>query len=706
MESQRASRRRVVGALLALLGTAQLLTGTLVPAAHAADAEGGTLLGFEGDGNHAVDTEGNLDWATIDPAIALDELVESGGADHDIGLQGSSSEMDPSDFTCQSSEGAISPEKANLLRAYVHPDIDIDAGLLSLGFVRANGGNQGDTHVNFEFNRGDISFTPTLHGACPYLGRQSGDLLFAFDFPGNATDPAAVSVYSWDATPGPNATDKGGDGSWVELTLSDVAAFVTAEANDATITDEVIDGDQQITERAFGEVVLDLVELDEQVRAEYGDDAAILTCPGFGSVSVRSRASGQSFASSLQDFINPVSVDISTCGSIEIKKVDDLGNPMAGIDFHLFGNAAGTGEPVATCTSGADGTCVFTGVTPGDDYYVFEDASTVPAGYTAASNPVAGPIDVASTEEVDLSGTPIVNPRQTGHVEVTKVLAEQDPDGGPAIPVTPDDVSDLAGATFLLYQDAVEADGEYDAGEEVSLWGSDGLAECTLVSGADSCVIGPVGTGDYRITETAVPAGTTKGPDVSVTVTQAHTALAPAPATFTNHVGPLQISLDKDGPAVARVGDRITYTFVVTNTGDTDLVDVELRDPLCDEGTLALSDDGDGDSVLAVDEVWTYSCTRVVTDTDPDPLPNTATVVGADDKGRTTDATDGHQVDIVQLAISPSENRPPTEVLPSVVRRLPATGGPIGALLLIGGLSILSGAGLSRMGSRLRRRAR
>ena len=665
MESQRVNRRRIVGALLAFLGTAQMLAGVVAPTpVGAADVGGGTLLKFEADGNHVVDTTGNIDWESVDPVIALDQLVESGGKLYDIGFQGSSSEMDPTKFTCQSNEDAITPEKSNLLRAYVYPDIDLDAGLLSLGFVRANGGTQGDTHVNFEFNRGDVSFTPVLSGACPYTGRSDGDLLFAFDFPGNSTDPAEISVFSWNSTPGPISTDKGTDGAWEELTLSNVAAFAVAKDNASTITDKVVDGNLQITERAFGEVVLDLVELDEQVRAQYGDDAAILTCPGFGSVSVRSRASGESFSSSLQDFIGPVAVDVSTCGSIKIKKVDDLGSPMAGIDFDLFDNAAGTGDPVDSCTSGSDGICTFSDVTPGE-YWVYEDATTVPAGYTAATNPVKGPITVGFKQDVDLSGSPIENPRQTGYVEITKALAEMDPENGPDIPVTPDDITDLAGAKFLLYQDTVEADGEYDAGEEVTLWGSATLAECTVASGDDSCVIGPVGTGDYRITETVVPAETTKGPDVTVTVTAAHTTQAPAQATYTNYLSPLQISLDKSGPDTAVLGDTFTYTFKVTTDGPpltgikVEEVDDADWDDRCNVVEKPMSDPaktgGDQDDWLEDGETWTYTCDHLVVASDPDPLPNKAKATGTDRFGRTVSAEDTHNVDILYPDVTVSK---------------------------------------------------
>src|SRR5439155_1751408 len=69
-----------------------------------------------------------------------------------------------------------------------------------------------------------------------------------------------------------------------------------------------------------------------------------------------------------------------------------------------------------------------------------------------------------------------------------------------------------------------------------------------------------------------------------------------------------QIDLVKGGVDFAHVSDAIPYDFTVTNTGDTDLHDVKLVDPICNDGTITIVTQGDGDSTLAVDETWTYSC--------------------------------------------------------------------------------------------------
>jgi uncharacterized repeat protein (TIGR01451 family) len=115
------------------------------------------------------------------------------------------------------------------------------------------------------------------------------------------------------------------------------------------------------------------------------------------------------------------------------------------------------------------------------------------------------------------------------------------------------------------------------------------------------------------------------------------------------------IQIVKGGPALVHRGDTITYTFEVTNTGEVELFDVALSDPICDAGTIALVDDGDGSGGLAVGEVWRYECTHLVTGDDPDPIPNTATIRGDTSEGEggqeVTD-TDDHVVDIIHPGIA------------------------------------------------------
>jgi ethanolamine utilization microcompartment shell protein EutS len=99
------------------------------------------------------------------------------------------------------------------------------------------------------------------------------------------------------------------------------------------------------------------------------------------------------------------------------------------------------------------------------------------------------------------------------------------------------------------------------------------------------------------------------------------------------------------------VGDTITYTFDVSLTTPEPLFDVTVTDPNCNEGAPVYVSGDDGNDVLEPGETWSYTCTHLVTDADPDPLPNTATVQGTADDGRTTTDEDSHQVDLIHPAI-------------------------------------------------------
>jgi hypothetical protein len=85
-------------------------------------------------------------------------------------------------------------------------------------------------------------------------------------------------------------------------------------------------------------------------------------------------------------------------------------------------------------------------------------------------------------------------------------------------------------------------------------------------------------------------------------------------------------------PLAATVGDTVTYSMTLHNTGTADLV-VDLTDPVCDPGTLTGPDgrDGSADPLEAgagITASVTYKCTHVLTANDSDPLTNTACTTG------------------------------------------------------------------------------
>jgi uncharacterized repeat protein (TIGR01451 family) len=154
------------------------------------------------------------------------------------------------------------------------------------------------------------------------------------------------------------------------------------------------------------------------------------------------------------------------------------------------------------------------------------------------------------------------------------------------------------------------------------------------------------GQGEDPVTNTVTAEGT--GVDSGVTVTASDDCTTDVVAA----TGPV-IQILKGGPTLVHRGDTITYQFEVTNLGNVELFDVALTDAKCD-GTIQAG--ADVDTSLASGEMWHFTCTHVVTDTDPDPIPNTVTVradtvAGAGGQEVTDQAS--HVVDIIapQIAI-------------------------------------------------------
>jgi uncharacterized repeat protein (TIGR01451 family) len=70
------------------------------------------------------------------------------------------------------------------------------------------------------------------------------------------------------------------------------------------------------------------------------------------------------------------------------------------------------------------------------------------------------------------------------------------------------------------------------------------------------------------------------------------------------------------------------YTIHVSNPGPTPLFDVQLADPNCSVPAY-VSGDLITNSVLEVGEIWTYTCSHMITASDTDPFVNTVTASAA-----------------------------------------------------------------------------
>ncbi len=126
------------------------------------------------------------------------------------------------------------------------------------------------------------------------------------------------------------------------------------------------------------------------------------------------------------------------------------------------------------------------------------------------------------------------------------------------------------------------------------------------------------------------------GPDVSATDDHDVTIPPPGPEN--------SIELVKDGPAVSAVGETITYTFDVTNTGDQTLTNVHITDTVITDEPIAVTP-----TTLAPDAEGTVTATYTLREADAvnNNVHNVATVYGTPPAGEDVTDLDDHDVTII-----------------------------------------------------------
>ncbi len=182
-----------------------------------------------------------------------------------------------------------------------------------------------------------------------------------------------------------------------------------------------------------------------------------------------------------------------------------------------------------------------------------------------------------------------------------------------------------------------------------SIDGGTGAGDCAIDQGVLTCDFGDMAAGtSFTVHITSDTDATTCGTvDNTATVTISNGPGDEDGDSVDVNCPPLGIDIVKGGPGLAHVGDTIVYTFTVQLTTPETLFDIVVSDPNCNEGAPVYVSGDDGDNALEAGEVWHYTCTHVVTQTDPDPLPNTATVQGTADDGRSASDQDSHSVDLI-----------------------------------------------------------
>jgi uncharacterized repeat protein (TIGR01451 family) len=171
-----------------------------------------------------------------------------------------------------------------------------------------------------------------------------------------------------------------------------------------------------------------------------------------------------------------------------------------------------------------------------------------------------------------------------------------------------------------------------------SIDGGTGQEMCGIDEGTLTCDFGDMGVTSYSVHISSDTDATTCGRIHNTATVTIDNGLGDyANASIAVNCPNLGIDITKTGPTYAHVGDTITYDFAVSLTTPEPLSDILVTDPNCNEGAPVYVNGDDGNGTLEPGEVWNYTCTHVVTAADPYPtLPNTATVSGTADDGRST----------------------------------------------------------------------
>ena len=149
--------------------------------------------------------------------------------------------------------------------------------------------------------------------------------------------------------------------------------------------------------------------------------------------------------------------------------------------------------------------------------------------------------------------------------------------------------------------------------------------------------------------------------------------------TFTNRKIVAQPIVVKAGDAIAYHGDVVSYSFSVTNTGNTPLHNVSVADDKCPNVSAAPTSktNDDGDALLeplgangTTPEVWVYTCSYTMGAHQPgeaNPVVNTATVSALDEFDRPVGDTDQHATTLLHQSIAIDKTGPATAQAGSLV---------------------------------------
>ncbi len=444
---RRSTRRRWV-----FIGTGTTLVAALllIVAAATANLAGST---FEGnDGNLVVNTSGNTDWANVAGRnTGIDK--PSGSSDNAFG-QGT--KEDSANTTVVT--GSIPPNKNDLTRFYEASEQGANGHIyLYLGWERLV--NIGNANLDFEINQKTTAgFTSGTTGPVT-INRTAGDLLVTYDFGGSGTP--TLGLNTWLTAAAGNTVSQCFSANALPCWGKHVTLNGTnseGAVNTGTIAEPIAGGN--LGAGLFGEAAIDLTAAGVFPPG---------VCEAFGSAFVKSRSSS-SFTAELKDFIAPIAVNISNCGTIIVHKTTENGDSSFGY------TTTGTGLSAFSLSDG--GSKTFTPLTAGS-YSVTENltAAQVTAGWTLKSLTCSAQgssttSTSGSTASITLALGDTVDCYYTNHIKLSPTISTLLSATSVAVGSTVHDSATLSGATsnaggtvaYTVYTDSACSLGAQSAG--------------------------------------------------------------------------------------------------------------------------------------------------------------------------------------------------------------------------------------------------
>ncbi|WP_436495285.1 prealbumin-like fold domain-containing protein [Actinokineospora sp. HUAS TT18] len=398
-----------------------------------------------GDGNLVLNDE-TQDWVNA-PNLKVGLDKPTGQTDDSFGQGTKEDTAVPSVVS-----GSIPNNKSDLTRLYVANEKVASKEFLYLGWERVQEPN-GTTNMDFEFNQNSA-----LSGNNVTPVRTAGDVLIKYDLSQGGVNPS-LGYHLWVTAGDPAAVCEANNSVPCWGKLQPLAGFFEGAINTAPVSDPIPpNAPRTLSARTFGEAAVNLT------------DSGILpagVCKTFGSAYLKSRAS-DSFTAALKDFIAPVPVNISNCGSIVIHKVTVNGDST-------FAYTTTGGLSPSTFNLSNGGTRTYTDVNSGA-YTVTESAP--PSGWTfeslvcTASGAGTSVTTSGATANITMAGDGLVDCTYTNKTKLSPTITTVLSATSAPVGSTVHDTATLSGAsanaggtaTYTVYSDTGCSQNPQDAG--------------------------------------------------------------------------------------------------------------------------------------------------------------------------------------------------------------------------------------------------